>query len=777
SKGSSSKDGKDAPTIIEDEKKSKLAFLKHKSVHNEAILWLARTYTEAHQPENAEAVLSLLTSGVKVPKDLVGRLAIEKAFAYLMEDNLPAASEQLTIAADNSSLPNWLRLRAAFLNGQIQQNLGNYTDAAENFEKVVSYFPKIEMDFYARKYIAFNKLMAGGDVAEAMKPLKNILHDAKYVSYYDQVYFVLGQLAAKANKTDEAITYFTKSTTTPKATKKQKALSFVALGDVYYASSDYASAKRAYDSAGKYSSAASKDKTVLASKERSRGLEEISGPARVIDEQDSLMALSLLSKKEQQAAAREYLRYLQKKLADSISNAENSKGAAPLVPEPEEDKAGSDGGNWYFSNATLIQAGSDEFKRKWGNRKLTDNWRRAAAVSMFGNNTGNGNDNDADSADTDAAQDNGLPSEALLLARIPNTQQQKELSVKLETRAYILLAKGYFRQLQDYRMAINTLDTLNIRFPNHNQKEEELYLRYQIAIKQNKLDKAQAYAQELLEKFPNSQYANELKPKTSESNSSNSNQLAGPYFDETYNLIMQHQYTEALMHVDIGKKQYDGNPLYKKRFQVAEAMAYAGAGDFDKADTVITRFISANPTDTLTPWATTVKQYIKQVRNGGKPSWYYDTIPAVRKVGTKEAAQEGPKVPPPPPPPVVDIPSMYTYHPDSEQYCIVITPGVDSRTAALKAGIKKFNSKNDTTANLNMLFDLYNIDLGVFVIKKFPNAAQAKIYMTGLLASPALQDFKPGEIQVYLITAPDYRKMFNDKNVSPYTGFYNANYK
>ena len=76
-----------------------------------------------------------------------------------------------------------------------------------------------------------------------------------------------------------------------------------------------------------------------------------------------------------------------------------------------------------------------------------------------------------------------------------------------------------------------------------------------------------------------------------------------------------------------------------------------------------------------------------------------------------------------------------------------------------------------------MLFDLYNIDLGIFVIRKFPNAAQAKMYMDGLMASPALQDFKPGEIQVYIITAQNYRKLFSDKNVSSYSGFYNSNYK
>ena len=191
---------KDEPSIVEEEPKSRFDFLKHKSVHNESILWLARTFTESHQPENAESIMSLLESDAKLPADLKGRLAIERAFVFLAERNDLEASNQLAIAVEDDNLPVWLRTRAAFINGQLLQKMGDYTAAARAFERVLDFFPKLEMDFYTRKYIAFNELQAGNDVAMAMKPLKKVLNDAKYVTYYDQVYFVLGQLAVKANE-------------------------------------------------------------------------------------------------------------------------------------------------------------------------------------------------------------------------------------------------------------------------------------------------------------------------------------------------------------------------------------------------------------------------------------------------------------------------------------------------------------------------------------------------------------------------------------------------
>jgi len=762
--------GKEGPSILEEEHTSKFDFLKHKSVHNESIVWLARTYTVARQPENADAIMSLLESDAKLHDNMLGRIAAQRAFNLLSQNNFTEASKQLVLTSDDHYLPDWLRMRAAFINGQLLQNQGDYKLAANSFEKVLTYFPKLEMDFYCRKYASYNRLLSGENVAEATKPLKKVLNDGKYVSYYDQVYYVLGQLAVKANKNDEAIVYFNKSANTPKATKKQKALSYIALGDIYYGSSNYAFAKRAYDSAAKYSSGV-KDVAVKNSENRNKGLAEISGPTGVIHDQDSLMALSRLSKKDQQAAVRRYLKYLEKMRDDSITNAEEA-GINSVAQADPDDKPDANG--WYFSNPSLMQQGSADFKRKWGNRPLADNWRRAAAISNSSNST---DDGDGDNALAD--NENGLPTEASLLAKIPNTKSQKDLSNKMEQRAFMLLAKAYMKQLEDYKMAENTLDTLDKRFPDHNMKEEELYLRYQIAIKQNNLDKAQQYSEELLKKFPNSQYAANLRPKTSESKGTNTveGKNVSTYFDETYNLLQQRQYSEALMHVAVAEKQFD-NPVFKKRFEIIEASSYAGMENYNKADTLITAFIKNNAGDTLIAWASSVKQYIKEVRNGGKPAWFYDTLTNAQKNAlAKKTSKQKTDAAKPPPPPKPDAPTNYTYQADSAHYCIVVLQGLDSRTAGLKKGIKTYDSANYTSNNMELLIDYYDIDQDVIVIKNVGNATMAKSYAEGLKASNALQGYKSEEINIMVISAKNYKKLFFEKDLPPYSKFFGEHYK
>jgi outer membrane protein assembly factor BamD (BamD/ComL family) len=756
------------PSIVNNDK-SMLGFLKHQSVHNDAILWLSRTFVTANQIENGESVLSLLASDRNLPENLKGKLAIEKAFAYLASGSYDAASQQLAIAIEDKNIPTWLRVRAAFLNGQLLQNSGNYAAAAQSFEKVLDLFPKIDMEFYARKNIAFNKLLAGNNATDAMASLKKILKDPKYSSYYDQIYFILGKLAVKSNKTDEGITYFTKSTSTPKASKKQKALSFAALGDAYYSTAQYSSAKRAYDSASKYSTSGVKDATVVAAVQKSKLLSEVSGPIKTIADQDSLLKLAAMSKRDQQSVVRSYLRRLEKMREDSITNAETAG-----VNAVKEDEPPADATNWYFSNPAQMQQGNSDFKRKWGSRPLADNWRRASSLS-FANNTTNQQAETEDDI-VSSSKDAGLPTEENLLAKIPNTEQQREAAIKLQQRAYIQLARAYFMKMEDYPRTIHTLDTLSTRYPNHNQKEEELYLRYQVAIRRNELDKAQGYAQQMLAKFPNSQYASQMRP--SESNPASAGVKAvADYFDETYKLLLQHQYTEAVMRSGVAKKQYN-NPVYKKRFEILEASAYTAMGEYDKADTIVAAFIRNNPTDSLAGWAKDVQRYIAEVRSGGKPKWYYEKPIVYAGPDKKEIKDPATDLAKPVKPPVIsDIPSSYAYQADSEHYAILLLPGLDSKTSTLKQAIRKFDSSKYAAANLEVILDLYDMNHAVMVVKRFTNATQAQAYMAALKMLPVMGEYKPQDLQVLIISKQNYKKMFADKKAQPYISFYSSYYK
>ena len=64
------------------------------------------------------------------------------------------------------------------------------------------------------------------------------------------------------------------------------------------------------------------------------------------------------------------------------------------------------------------------------------------------------------------------------------------------------------------------------------------------------------------------------------------------------------------------------------------------------------------------------------------------------------------------------------------------------------------------------------------VVKKFPSAAAAKIYLNAIRSnSQIFREYQPAEYQMFLISGNNYRKLVADKDVVPYMKFYSANYK
>lgn len=784
-----SKGNKIQPSIVEAEKKSALDFLKHHTVHNEALLWLVRTYTEAGKFGEAESVLDLISTDQNFPEALRPRLALEKAYLALSTRNTREATENLRIVANDAGMPDWLQRRAAFLNGQLLQEQGRYSEAAERFQKVVNLKPAIEMDFAARKQTAYSLMMAGGEQKDAVASLKSMLNDGKYATYYEQVYYVLGRLAANSNNTADALEYLGKSVSSPKSTKKQKALSFAALGDVHYTIGDYEQAKNAYDSASALARFAGKDSSMNLALRRSHVLDAVAGPARTIRTQDSLLVLASMSEKEQRSVARRHIRLLEQQRADSIFRAENAGINAAQQNEGEnmgDPNAGS--GVWYFASSSLMQRGAGDFKKKWGNRPNTDNWRRISASGPGSNIASGGTSGDTDAEGGVELDENGLPTEESLLGFIPKSPQEQQKARDLIQKAYIDLGNGYIRQLEDYPRAIATLDSLARKYPAHVYKDEELYDRYVVALRQNKLSQAQAYSQELLQKYPNSQYASLVRPSESGDGllAVNTNGVSvANFYDETYVLMMQHQYGEVIMRSREGQRQYN-DPVYNNRFKIMEAISLAGNGRYSQADTLLNAFLTTNPPDSLRQWAEAVRQYVLKNKPADVP---VDSAAKAPGTGTaaasNTAAPAGTKPGPPVPEGTValapvppDAPASYTYKALEDHYFVFAFPRMEQRAMGVKAGVADFNNMKFGGQGLNAAIDMLSAQQGLLVVRNFKNAAQAKIYLNAFRQTSLLtREYKASEFELFTISAANYKKLLTDRKLPVYLEFYKANYK
>lgn len=752
-------------SVVEEEKTGIGKLVSHRSVHNEGILWLSRVMAQEHKEGDAESILDLVETDPNFSGSLSGRIALEKSFIRLNQEDYRGAIEPLGEVVKDKQLPDWVRIRAAYINGQLQQRYENYTASAASFKKVSEMHPKVEMDFYAKKNMATSLMMAGGEQEEAVATLKKILKDGKYVQYYEQVYYLLGRLSLNGGSTEEAITYLQKGIDAPKATTGQKAVSYATLGDIYYDQKKYQYAKNAYDSASLYIDDAPPGDLMTTALRRSVALSKLTGPLDTIRNNDSLLHLASLDEREQRSVIRKYIRLLEDRRADSIFKAENAGLTSAMKNAGNTNRDKNNYANWYFANPVQMQKGFNEFKQKWGSRPLTDNWRRSSAGGFANNDS-------RDEVDDDMGVDaNGIPTEEALMAAIPNDEQSKEKALADIRKAYISAATAYIQDLEDYIPALTLLDTLDFRFPKHEYDAEVIYLRYVVALKQSRFDDAKTYSARLQSEYPDTKWAKLAQP--TEDGQGLDTQGVVAHYDKAYNLLLNREYSEAVPVAREGREKYNV-PVYNERFQLIETIGLAMLGNFSDADSLLSAFMTkhTDPNDSLRRWADAVQRYIQE----NKAKEVVVPLPAgadtgkgvVDSAGMVKAAA-----------PATDgaVPPAYTYDPKEEHLVIFTFKNMEQRTKGVEAAINDFNKFKFGSLQLQTELNMLNAVDGLITIKSFTNRNQAVIYMNSLKkTAQVFREYRSNEYEIMMISASNYNKLVTDKNVESYSRFFKSKY-
>jgi tetratricopeptide (TPR) repeat protein len=775
----SSKDKKPV-TFNDAEKKGIAGMLEHRTAVNESMLWIARTLTQSKKEGQAQTLLDMMRNDANFPERLKGRLAIEQANIELSRGDQSAAVKSLAEASKDSELPKWLRLRTNFLAGQITQEQDPNT-SNQFFAEVLDLNPNLEMEFYARRAIAFNSLDASNkNTGQAIVILQKMSKDEKFRPYYDQVYYALGKAMQNQEHLDSAISFYKQSVKHSKGNNKQKGLSFVALGDRYYDKLEYALAKSSYDSAAILLNA-NIGEAFTKSQQRSQTLSNIAVPSNEAKALDSLLKLAALPEKEQLSVVRDYIKRLERLQRDSAFMSQNSSNV------PANFMPNSQAGAWYFANPTMMKQGENEFKQKWGDRPLKDNWRRSgASSSAFSEDEENNHASDNNT--------NNLHSEDLLMAAIPKSPAVID-SIKLKHQeALFNLGKGYYNFLEDYNRAMATFDSLDTRYPNHPYKAEELYTKYLIEMRRNNTSAAQTYLNTLRNQYPDSEWAILLKGTESTATKPGTQQDAlSQYYDETYAQLNAKQYDEVLKRISIADEQYKNQGNFRKRFDLIKAVATAGVGQYHKADTMLNMFIAATNDEELKALAQAALAYIKKIAPPIPTAVNHDstattqnttpvTMPNIANSNSEPSNTVNTNLPNTnttntPNTPIVPSNAAYTYKPNTTHY-VMIEAKPDAKFSGLRAGLSDYNMMTPNKSNITVTTTSFDANSGVIICKQFNNAADAKKYMNEIKAVNALfRDYKASDYQVMTISSENFDILMIQRNVMNYKTFYAKQYK
>lgn len=736
---------KSAPVPLElgvEEKDGLAGLLEHKSSKNEAMLWLAQTFTQDQNYGQAQSLLDMLRNDAKFPESLQGGLAMQQAFIDLQNKDYGNALKSLMVVADDPATEKTLRQRSAYLSGQLLQAEKRYAESDAYFRKAIDMNPPFDMDFYARIHIVQNNLKENNASEDAGAMLNRMASDAKYRNYFDQIYYNLGIISLRSGATEDAQEQLRKSINYSQNNRHQKGISYMTLGELLFNGGNYNAAKSMYDTAVTLLTAADQPEYETALR-LSKTLDKIAAPASEIKQQDSLLALSALPEKEQRAAVRKYIREQEKLLRDSLFASQN-------IPLANNAQSNGGAGEWYFANTSLLQQGSNAFKQKWGDRELKDNWRRS--TNFF---AGAGSD-DGIEEDEDKMPE-GLDEDSLMAA-IPHTAEQIAKANKKLEEALFQLGKAYYNDLENYPKAIASYDQLAARYPDHEHQDEVLYHRYIMALHDNDSVKAIANRNQLQEKFPESTYSKALRSSNDSPAAIASDEAIMAHYDETYRLLMSKEYAQVISRANETEELFPAQSgRYAKQYNLLKAVAIAGTGDYRTADTMLTEFLKLNPQDSLSPWANDVLQFIKKQI----PDNIGNNSPAVADTTPADPANLN-----------------YVFQANGKQFVLISAATLDGKLMGVKSGITDYNITKRSGDHIKTTITALQGGRGILILKEFSDIKAGKKYLSDIKAQNNLfREYGENEIDLMLISPENLNVLYQKNDYNTYKEFYQKNYK
>ncbi|WP_430817578.1 tetratricopeptide repeat protein [Carboxylicivirga sp. RSCT41] len=457
----------------------------------EALIWQARAYTDRGDYIGAMAALESYDLGGNAPTEFYSDYMATYANLLLVQEKYIEAIPYLQNALSDEKSKH-KRLRYSYILGQLYLMNNQREEAAESFGYVAKASTNYEMTFNAKVNQA-SIIYANADIDEVKKQLHKLRKDKKNKDYLDRIYFAFGKVALQENLEQEALRNFKKSVSASVDNENQKGLSYREAGEIYYGRMDYANAYFYYDSA--LVSIDEDYEQIEELKERHYGLSGLIDHLLTVQREDSLQRLADMSEPVLYAYLDDIIakKEAEQKRLEKMQQEESMSDAFFYQTSNMRDATGQSG-KWYFYNQNSMGMGKLEFEKRWGKRKLEDNWRRKdkskvdveqqAADDPFAlpddpfANQGKDDEKKEQSEESTTTTNVAIPSREQLLADIPLSDEKRKASDEKIEEALLEQGLVFMDRLENYPKSIEALEDLLSRYPQAESRDEALIALY-----------------------------------------------------------------------------------------------------------------------------------------------------------------------------------------------------------------------------------------------------------------------------------------------------------
>ncbi len=598
----------------------------------EARLWQAMSYCAMDWLYEAENILV----GIKENQLTSGRLTQLYNFVYadylIRSREYKRAIPHLEKAARGASGPQKTRLY--FLLGQILTADNQKAAAYNAFAKAASSnSASYRTKFNAR--ILQSEVYEGDNIEPEVKALKRMTRYDRNKEYLDQIYRAIGNLYLSRRDTAQAIANYELAVEKSTRNAIDKALAQVTLGNLYFEQGRYDLAQPCLSEAVPL---LPDDYPGLKGlKKRSDVLDELAVYSQNVVLQDSLLKLSLLSPEEQMKVAERLVAELKKKEKEEAEAAAreeylaqqqaNGTGLKDNDKSPTAFTLNSDD-SWYFYNTSVKNAGKTEFQKRWGSRRLEDDWRRRNKATFSLDETADNdkaNDDDEENPDGDGGKE--APADSVksreaddphfpeyYLKQIPKTDAERATSNDIIQEGLFNMGVILKDKLDDFPSSRAEFDQLLTRYPDNIYRLGTYYNLYLLNMRDNKPDEAEKWRQLIVSEFPDSKEGQAMANPAYLEQLRKMEREQTQLYEQAYDDYLNNRNDQVHRAYAKMKSDYPMSPEMP-RFMFLDALTYVTENNTDKFNATLREMLEKYPDTEVSPIASA---YVKGLTAGRK---------------------------------------------------------------------------------------------------------------------------------------------------------------
>jgi tetratricopeptide (TPR) repeat protein len=728
----------------------------------EAMMWMLRTYNETGLFSSSQGLIDLILDEKTFPKKYLSEFNAIVADFYLKQEDYTKAIEFLE-PSFKSCKNRKLKARYAYVLAQLYQKAGDGDNAVKYFDKTLNYGPGYDMAFNASLNLAKSKALSGGNPKQVKKMFLEMLTQEKYKDYHDQIYYSLAELSERQNEINDEENYLVESVKVSKANRHQKGLSSLKVGDLYFTQTKYELAQLYFDTAVSNLNKDFHDYFIVENKQKS--LKTLVGYIKTIAQEDSLQKVSKLSDKERNAIIDKIIADKKKKIEEEKKKLEEQKAILESNKAVQENlpmgMPGFGGGppigaastQWYYYNPATLSFGLSEFQKRWGNRKLEDDWRRSNKQLVASAETEQGLDTVGPNgeiitkeklADLTPEQLDNKEREKYL-NNIPSSPEQLTASTSKVIDAYYNCGTLYKEQLNDLNNAAATFENLLKKYPDNKYNLVTHYQLYRIYLAIPDEKRAAYYKDLILTKYPDSEYAAIINNPDINAQKQFSKNKEEVYYEETYNLYLGKDYIATKQRC-IASDSLFPKSIYKPKFALLKALCFGGIESGQAMIAELKKVAASYPKDPVKDKANEIIEILEK-----NPS-LKNTEAEIKKTLFNKA--------------------------DNDEHYFIIQMPMTADLNKMKSALSKFNDDNFSAMALKVEDLLFDENKKMVIVSGLENSIKAMNYYNIIKDNSKISgSLVSGTFQQFVISLSNYNVLLkNQKETQTYSSFFQENY-